>query len=38
MSPSRRAKVRNEVVSVPLVGSVTPNAWRRSSPVAIFGR
>ena len=32
------AKVRSEVVSVPLVGSVTPNACSRSSPVAIFGR
>ena len=38
VSPSLRAKVRSEVVSVPLVGSVTPNACRRSSPVAIFGR
>jgi len=38
LSPSLRAKVRNDVVSVPLVGSVTPNACRRSSPVAIFGR
>ena len=27
-----------DAVSVPLSGSVTPKAWRRSSPVAIFGR
>ena len=26
------------MVSVPLVGSVTPKACRRSSPLAIFGR
>ena len=38
LSPSLRAKVRNEVVSVPDVGSVTPKACKRSSPVAIFGR
>ena len=38
LSPSRTAVVRIEVVSVPAVGSVTPNAWSRSSPVAIFGR
>jgi hypothetical protein len=25
-------------VSVPVVGSVTPKACRRSSPLAIFGR
>jgi len=36
--PSRRAKVRKAVVSVPLDGSVTPKAWSRSSPAAIFGR
>ena len=38
LSPWRTAMVRIEVVSVPAVGSVTPNACRRSSPVAIFGR
>ena len=30
--------VRMRVVSVPVVGSVTPNACRRNSPEAIFGR
>jgi len=30
--------VRSAVVSVPLVGSVTPKAWRRSAPVAMPGR
>ena len=30
--------VRSEVVSVPLVGSVTPKAWSLSSPEAILGR
>jgi hypothetical protein len=38
LSPSRLAKVRRLVVSVPLVGSVTPKACRRSSPVAMRGR
>ena len=33
LSPSFLAKVRSAVVSVPLVGSVTPKACRRSSPV-----
>ena len=37
LSPSRFAKVWMRVVSVPLVGSVTPNACRRTSPLAIFG-
>jgi hypothetical protein len=31
------AKVFSDVVSVPLVGSVTPNACSRNSPLAIFG-
>jgi hypothetical protein len=30
--------VRSAVVSVPLLGSVTPKAWRRSSPAAMAGR
>ena len=34
-SPSRTAVVRMRLVSVPLVGSVTPNACRRSAPRAI---
>ena len=38
LSPSRFAKVGMRVVSVPLVGSVTPKACRRNSPLAIFGR
>ncbi len=38
LSPARTATVRMEEVSVPAVGSVTPKACRRSSPVAIFGR
>ena len=38
LSPSLRATVRSAVVSVPLVGSVTPKACSRSSPLAIFGR
>jgi len=33
-----RAKVFIDVVSVPLDGSVTPKAWRRSSPAAILGK
>ena len=37
-SPSRTATVRNESVSVPLVGSETPKACKRNSPVAIRGR
>ena len=37
-SPSRTAVVERLVVSVPAPGSVTPNAWRRSSPVATWGR
>jgi hypothetical protein len=32
------AKVFSEEVSVPLVGSVTPKACSRNSPVATFGR
>jgi hypothetical protein len=32
------AVVRSANVSVPLVGSVTPNACRRNSPLAILGR
>src|SRR6202165_3246207 len=36
--PSRFAKVFSDEVSVPLVGSVTPNACSRNSPLAIFGR
>ena len=35
--PSRLAKVFSDEVSVPLVGSVTPNACSRSSPLAICG-
>src|SRR5665811_942771 len=35
---SRRAVVRNDSVSVPEVGSVTPKACSRSSPLAILGR
>ena len=38
LSPSRLAKVRMRVVSVPLLGSVTPKACRRSSPEATLGR
>ena len=38
MSPLRVAVVFSCVVSEPVVGSVTPNACSRSSPVAIFGR
>src|SRR4029450_1887618 len=38
LSPLRRAVVWSLVVSEPALGSVTPKAWRRSSPVAIFGR
>ena len=34
----RTAVVRNAVVSVPLVGSVTPNACSRNAPLAIFGK
>ena len=34
----RRAVVRIFVVSVPLVGSVTPIDCSRHSPLAIFGR
>ncbi len=37
-SPSRTAVVRMRVVSVPLVGSVTPNACSRSAPEAICGK
>ncbi len=37
--PSTRvAVVCSDVVSEPTLGSVTPNAWRRSSPDAIRGR
>jgi len=32
------AVVRRASVSVPEVGSVTPKACRRNSPLAIFGR
>ena len=38
LSPRFCAKVRSDVVSVPLAGSVTPKACRRSSPLAIRGR
>ena len=34
----RTAVVSMRVVSEPAFGSVTPNAWSRSSPLAIFGR
>mmetsp|Transcript_10926 Transcript_10926/g.31028 ORF Transcript_10926/g.31028 Transcript_10926/m.31028 type:complete len:213 (-) Transcript_10926:300-938(-) len=37
-SPSRRAVVLRLKVSVPESGSLTPKAWSRSSPEAIFGR
>ena len=37
-SPSRSAVVAIRVVSVPQVGSLTPNACRRNSPAAIRGR
>ena len=37
-SPFRVAVVWIAVVSDPAVGSVTPKAWSRSSPEAIFGR
>ena len=37
-SPSRSARVLSCVVSEPVVGSVTPKACRRSSPLAILGR
>ena len=37
-SPSRAAVVRSASVSVPLVGSVTPNACNRSEPSAMRGR
>ena len=36
--PSRTAVVRRLSVSVPEVGSVTPNACSRSSPLAMPGR
>ena len=35
---ARTARVLSLVVSEPVVGSVTPNACRRNSPEAIFGR
>ena len=38
MSPLRTAVVFSCVVSEPVVGSLTPNACSRSSPLAIFGR
>ncbi len=38
VSPSRTAVVRRLSVSVPEVGSVTPNACRRNSPVAMRGQ
>ena len=38
LSPLRTAIVLSCVVSDPVVGSLTPNACRRSSPLAIFGR
>ena len=37
-SPRLTAVVRMRVVSVPLLGSVTPIDCRRHSPLAIFGR
>ena len=37
-SPSRTARVLSLVVSVPVVGSVTPNACRRNAPLAICGK
>ena len=37
-SPSRTARVLRLRVSVPLVGSETPKACKRSSPLAIRGR
>ncbi len=36
--PSLLALVRMRVVSLPLVGSVTPKACNRNSPEAIFGK
>ena len=38
LSPLRIAVVWSLVVSEPALGSVTPKAWSRSSPVAILGR
>ncbi len=38
VSPSRSARVLMAVVSDPAVGSVTPNAWRRTSPLGDAGQ
>ena len=38
LSPLRTAIVFNCVVSDPVVGSLTPKAWSRNCPPAMFGR